>query len=119
MVGDCLFCKMAAGTVPVPKVYEDAEYLCIRDIRPQARIHLLVMPKEHVASLEAAFPDHGPARSEMVGRLFEIAARIARQQGLLPDGFRSVINTNSHGGQTVFHLHLHLLGGEPLGGAFA
>lgn len=105
---DCVFCKIAAGGIPAPKLYEDDSFFCIRDIRPQAKIHLLVMPKEHIHSLEQASP-------ELVGRLFETGVKVAQQQGLLPGGFRSIINTGRDGGQTVFHLHLHLLGGGALG----
>lgn len=116
---DCIFCKMADGSMKVPKVYENELFFCIRDIQPQAQTHLLVIPKEHIRSLETAFPEKGPNHSQLIGKLFETAAVVARQEGLLPAGFRSVINTNSNGGQTVFHLHLHLLGGEPLKGKFA
>lgn len=115
---DCLFCKIIAGQIPSPRVYEDEQFICIRDIRPQASKHFLVMPKKHVASLEAAFPESGQGESALIGQLFEVGTRIARKEGLLPRGFRSVINTNEHGGQTVFHIHLHLLGGEPLEESF-
>src|SRR4051812_42581006 len=112
---DCLFCKIVAGSIPSPRVYEDERFICIRDIRPQAPVHLLLLPKEHVESLETAFPASGPQRTELLGQLFEAAGRVAREQKLLPTGYRSVINTGEGGGQTVFHLHLHLLGGERLG----
>jgi histidine triad (HIT) family protein len=113
-MSDCLFCKIIRGEIPAPKLYEDENFVCIRDIRPQAKTHLLVMPKEHVASLEAAFPDEGESRATLVGKLFEAGTKVARQNGLLPGGFRAVINTNDDGGQTVFHLHLHILGGGAL-----
>jgi histidine triad (HIT) family protein len=116
---DCLFCKIAAGTIPAPKLYEDEEFYCIKDIQPQAAKHLLVIPKAHIASLDTAFPAEGPQRTDLIGRLFETGTRIARSQGLLPGGFRAVINTNRNGGQTVFHVHLHLLGGEELREDFA
>ncbi|HUP57191.1 MAG TPA: histidine triad nucleotide-binding protein [Bdellovibrionota bacterium] len=105
---DCVFCKIIAGKIPSPRVYEDERFICIRDIRPQAKVHLLVVPREHVVSLETA-------GSELVGAMFESARKIAFQEKLLPSGFRSVINTGVAGGQTVWHLHLHLLGGETLG----
>ena len=114
MSADCIFCKIIAGKIPSPKLYEDEEFICIRDVRPQAKTHLLVIPKEHVQSLETVYPEAGPSRSELVGRLFEVATRVARLTGLLPDGFRIVVNTNHGGGQTVFHLHIHLLGGTLL-----
>jgi histidine triad (HIT) family protein len=114
MSSSCIFCKIVRGEIPSPRVYEDERFIAIRDIRPQAKIHLLVLPKEHVASLDEAFPENGKSRAGLVGELFEVGARIARQHGLLPGGFRAVINTGREGGQTVFHLHLHLLGGEAL-----
>src|SRR4051794_26874267 len=113
---DCLFCKMIQGAIPVPKVYEDESFICIRDIQPQAKTHLLVIPKHHVSSLSDAFPEKGSGMDGMVGKLFETATRVARQEGLLPGGFRSVINTEKNAGQTVFHIHLHILGGEMLSG---
>jgi histidine triad (HIT) family protein len=113
-MSDCLFCKIAKGSIPTSMVYEDAEFVCFKDIRPQAKTHLLVMPREHVASLDTAFPEGGGSKAALIGRLLETSTKIARKQGLLPGGFRSVINTNRDGGQTVFHLHLHILGGEPL-----
>jgi histidine triad (HIT) family protein len=111
---DCLFCKIVRGEIPSPRVYEDERFICIRDIRPQAKIHLLVLPKKHVAGLDEAFPEKGPSQAELIGELFAAGAKVAHQQGLLPGGFRSVINTGRDGGQTVFHLHLHLMGGESL-----
>lgn len=113
---DCVFCKIIAGGIPSPKLYEDAEFICVRDIRPQAKTHLLVVPKEHIVSLESAFPaEGGSSKTALMGRLLEIGTTVARQQGLLPGGFRAVINTGRDGGQTVFHLHLHILGGAALG----
>jgi histidine triad (HIT) family protein len=117
--GDCVFCKVVEGEIPAPKLYEDQNFICVRDIRPQAPTHLLILPKEHITSLDAAFPEQGESRTELIGRLFETGVRVARQQGLLPGGFRSVINTGPDGGQTVFHIHLHLLGGATLNGDFA
>ncbi len=116
---DCVFCKIISGKIPASRLYEDEKFICIRDARPQAKTHLLVIPKEPIASLEEAFPEQGEGQSELVGKLFEVGTRIARQQGLLPGGFRSVLNTGLSGGQTVFHLHLHILGGESLRGQFA
>ena len=113
----CIFCKIIAGEIPSPRVYEDADFIAIRDIQPQARTHFLVLPKAHLASLDEAFPAAGGAPVPAISRLLEVATEIARGQGLLPGGFRAVINTGVQGGQTVFHLHLHLLAGE-LGGQF-
>ena len=115
---DCLFCKMISGAITVSKLYEDESYICIQDIHPQSKVHLLVIPKEHISSLAEVFPESLQANPALVGGLFKAAAQIAREQGLLPGGFRSVINTGGDAGQTVFHLHLHVLGGEPMKGRF-
>lgn len=116
---DCIFCKIAKGQIPAPRIYEDDQFFCIRDIQPQAKVHLLVIPRAHIESMATAFPATGKQMTEAIGKLFEVATRVARQEGLLPDGFRLVLNTNGHGGQTVYHLHLHVLGGQPLRGGFA
>ncbi len=115
---DCLFCKIIEGVIPASLVFQDEFFICIRDVYPQAKIHLLLIPKMHISSLDTAFPDGGESQYILVGKLFEAAAKVARLQGLLPGGFRSIINTEKNGGQTVFHLHLHLLGGELLGDQF-
>jgi len=109
MPDDCLFCRMASGAMPVDKVHEDDLVFAIRDINPQAPTHVLVVPREHVASLnEAADP-------ALVGRVALFAAEVARKEGIAERGYRTVFNTNADAGQTVFHLHLHLLGGRHLG----
>ena len=110
----CLFCKIIKNEIPSPRVYEDSKFICIRDIRPQAKTHLLVIPKDHIESLDAAFPENSTGKTELVGELLKIGTTVARKEGLLPAGFRSVINTGAGGGQTVFHIHLHLLGGGAL-----
>jgi histidine triad (HIT) family protein len=115
---NCLFCKIIDGKIPAAKIYEDSRFVCIRDIQPQAKAHFLVLPKHHLASLDAAFPESGDQHNQLIGDLFQVGTRIAREQGLLPGGFRSVINTGENGGQTVFHIHLHILGGERLKGSF-
>lgn len=107
MADDCLFCRMAAGAIPVDKVHEDDLVFAIRDINPQAPTHVLVMPRRHVPSAAALTEADGP----LLGRLFEVAGRIAREDGL-EDGWRMVANTGPDGGQTVPHLHLHVLGGR-------
>jgi histidine triad (HIT) family protein len=112
MSADCVFCKIIEGVIPAPRVYEDDKVICIRDIQPQAQVHLLVIPKAHARTLM-------DVDSEQIASLFGAAQKIVIAQGLLPGGFRSVINTDEDGGQSVFHLHLHLLGGERLGGHFA
>ena len=111
----CVFCKIIHGEIPSPRIYEDDSFICIRDIRPQAKTHLLVIPKEHVASLEDAYPPAGRDHHELVSGLLGMTVKIAREQKMLPHGFRTIINTGEGGGQTVPHLHLHLLGGEALG----
>jgi len=114
---DCIFCKIVDGKIPSKKIIEDERAIAIADIQPQAKKHFLVIPKKHVASLADAFSDDGAGR-ELVSDLFSLADRLAKQEGLLPGGFRSVINTHADSGQTVFHLHLHVLGGERLKGTF-
>lgn len=106
---NCLFCKIIAGAIPSSKVYEDEYCLAFNDISPQAPTHILVIPKEHFDSLDKAEERH----KQVVGHLMLTAAEIAREKGFAEDGYRVVVNTNSDGGQTVFHLHLHLLGGRP------
>ena len=104
---NCLFCRIAAGEIPSAKVYEDEEVLAFRDIDPQAPTHILVIPKAHYGSvLEAP--------NEAVARLIETAKTIAAQEGVAEDGFRLVINTGEAGGQSVPHLHVHLLGGRSM-----
>ncbi len=114
----CIFCKINRGEIPSTRVHESANFFAIVDIQPHAKKHFLVMPKEHVASLEDAFPLQGKHRTELVGELIETATLVAREQGLLPGGFRLVLNTGPDAGQTVFHIHAHVIGGEPLKGGF-
>ena len=107
MASDCLFCRMASGEIPVDKVHEDDLVFAIRDINPQAPTHVLVIPVAHVASAAELTAADGP----MLGRLFAVAAAIARDEGL-DGGFRLVTNIGPDGGQSVAHLHVHLLGGR-------
>lgn len=109
-MSDCLFCKIAAGEIPCTKVYEDDAVLAFRDINPQAPVHILVIPKAHAASSALDISEENAA---IVGRCFAAIAKIARQEGL-ENGFRVVNNCGVNGGQTVPHLHFHLLGGEKL-----
>ncbi len=118
MSGSCIFCKIVGGQIPSVREYEDENTIVIRDIHPQAKAHYLVIPKRHVDSIADAFEDDGVGR-EVAANLFSTANRFARKAGMWPEGFRSVINSGELGGQTVAHLHLHLLGGEKLGGSFA
>ncbi|HEX4309860.1 MAG TPA: histidine triad nucleotide-binding protein [Acidobacteriaceae bacterium] len=106
---DCLFCKIAAGAIPSKKVREDDAVLAFYDIEPKAPTHILVIPKKHIASLADAKPED----EALLGRLLLTIADIAREQGLA-DGYRVVISTGAEGGQTVDHLHVHLLGGRKM-----
>ena len=112
----CIFCKIIEGGIPSPRVHEDDRFIVIRDIQPQAKAHFLVIPKVHVKSLADVGASHS---SQVFSGLLETAVRVADSQGLSQQGYRTVINTREWGGQTVHHLHLHLLGGQPLRGGFA
>ena len=107
MAADCLFCKIVDGDIPVKRVFEDELCLAFPDINPQAPTHLLVIPKEHIPSLAQAVAEH----KELLGHLMAAAAELAGTQKL-DGGYRVVVNTGDDGGQTVHHLHLHLLGGR-------
>lgn len=106
----CLFCRVIAKEIPVDFVHEDDRSIVIRDINPQAPTHLLVIPLEHIESLdEASQKDEG-----LLGHLLRVGARVANAEGLGETGYRTVINTGAGAGQSVFHLHLHVLGGRPM-----
>jgi histidine triad (HIT) family protein len=107
---DCIFCKIVAGAIPAAKIFEDERAVAFRDINPQAPTHALVIPRAHVASLAEA----GEADEALLGHLLLVAARVARDEGLAESGYRTVINTGAGAGQTVFHIHVHLLGGRRL-----
>jgi histidine triad (HIT) family protein len=106
----CLFCKIVAGEIPSKRVYEDDELLAFEDIKPEAPLHVLVIPKRHIATLN----DVQTTDDQLVGAMTRRAAAIAKERGYDASGFRTVINTNSNAGQTVFHIHLHLLAGRRL-----
>ncbi len=110
MATDCIFCKIVAGTIPAKRLLDDPEVLAFADLNPQAPVHLLVIPKEHVASLAHSGQQHEPT----LGRLMAAAVALAREHGL-DRGYRLVVNTGRDGGQTVDHLHVHLLGGRGMG----
>ena len=110
-MSDCLFCRMVAGEVPCDKVYEDERVLAFRDIHPRADVHLLLIPNQHIASLDELDASH----DALVAYMLRLLPQLAREQGL-KDGFRTIINTGPAGGQVVFHLHMHLLGGASLPG---
>ncbi|MFC4160089.1 histidine triad nucleotide-binding protein [Chitinimonas lacunae] len=107
MSDNCLFCKIGRGEIPSNKVYEDDEVIAFHDIHPVADVHFLVVPKRHIESLLKVESADQP----LLGRLLTLAPELARQQGL-GEGFRTVINTGPKGGQSVFHLHLHVIGGH-------
>jgi histidine triad (HIT) family protein len=106
---DCLFCKIVAGTIPSTRVHEDEVVIAFRDIAPRAPTHILVIPRDHIASAADLTEADGP----LLGKLFAVTAQIARQEGIADAGYRIVSNVGRWGGQTVDHLHLHLLGGRP------
>jgi histidine triad (HIT) family protein len=105
----CLFCRIVRGEVPAQVVYETPDLVAIRDINPQAPVHVVIMPRQHVASLNDV---RDPT---IAGQLATAAATIAQREGYADRGYRTVVNTNGDGGQTVFHLHLHLLAGRRMG----
>lgn len=108
-MSNCLFCKIVAGEIPSTKVYEDEIVLAFRDIAPQAPTHILVIPKAHIASVAEINADN----SGVVAHIFEVIAKVAEAEGLV-DGYRVVSNCGDHAGQTVHHLHFHILGGRQL-----
>lgn len=110
-MSDCLFCKMANGAIPVKKVYEDDLLFAIEDINPVAPLHILIIPKKHLANALALSPED----DQLVGTVHRVAAELARERGVAEEGFRLVNNTNAGAGQSVFHIHFHLLAGRKLG----
>ena len=108
MADDCLFCRIVRKEIPAKIVAESDDCVAFRDLHPQAPTHVLVIPREHVASLNDA------TDAALIGRLALFAADIAKREGIADSGYRTVINTNADGGQTVFHVHLHLLGGRAM-----
>lgn len=109
-MSDCLFCKIASGEIPSKKAYEDDEFFAFHDISPQAPTHVLVIPKRHIVSLDDAAADD----QAMLGRLLLLCQRLARELGIA-GGYRVVNNCGAQAGQSVFHVHFHLLGGRPMG----
>lgn len=106
---DCIFCKIVDGKIPAERVFEDDVCVAFNDLSPQAPTHILLIPREHIDSLDKASPE----QKDTLGHLLLKAADVARDKGFAEDGYRVVINTNADGGQTVFHLHVHLLAGRP------
>lgn len=110
-MSDCLFCKIAAGEIPSDTVYEDDQVIVFKDLYPKADVHLLVIPREHVASLNEMDASH----DALMAHMMRLLPKLAKEHGL-DDGFRTIINTGPGGGQEIFHLHIHLLGGGRLPG---
>lgn len=106
----CLFCRIVSGEIPASKIYEDDEVLAFKDINPQAPLHVLIIPKTHIATLTDLAAEH----DALVGSMFRRAAAVAKERGYADRGFRTVFNTNREAGQSVFHIHLHLLAGRSL-----
>jgi histidine triad (HIT) family protein len=104
----CLFCKIVAGEIPAKRVHEDDQLLAFEDIKPEAPVHILVIPKRHIASLN----DAGVEDDATLGALLRRAASIAKDRGISETGYRTVVNCGSNAGQTVFHIHVHVLGGR-------
>ena len=107
---DCLFCKIAQQQIPATIIYQDEQVIAFRDIAPQAPVHALVIPRRHITTLN----DLQPADADLLGHMIITAQRIAVQDGIAETGFRLAMNCNSDGGQTVYHIHLHLLGGRAM-----
>jgi Diadenosine tetraphosphate (Ap4A) hydrolase and other HIT family hydrolases len=105
-MSDCIFCRLIAGEIPSRKVYEDDEVLAFHDIHPFARVHFMIIPKQHIASLAEC----GPGHERILGKMLALAPQLAKEQGL-DSGFKTLINTGRGGGQEVFHIHIHVFGG--------
>ena len=110
-MADCLFCKIIAKEIPTQFIYEDENVVAFRDINPAAPHHYLVLPREHIPTVNEALPEH----EVILGRLFSAAARIAKEQGFSERGYRCIVNCNADAGQVIFHLHMHLLAGKKMG----
>lgn len=105
MSADCIFCKIVNGSIPAKKIYEDDDVIAFNDINPSARVHFLIVPKLHIESLASCEDEH----QDLLGKMLLLAPKIAKEQGLT--GFKTLINTGKDGGQEVFHIHVHVLGG--------
>lgn len=109
-MNDCIFCKIIAGDIPSTNVFRDEKVTAFRDLNPAAPTHILIVPNKHIDSINMLEDDD----ESLIGHLFTTAKKIAAQEKIAENGYRLIINTNAHGGQTVFHIHLHLLGGAPM-----
>ena len=108
---ECLFCKIVKGEIPSTLVYQDEQVLAFRDINPVAPTHILVIPRKHILNINDVSTDD----EQLLGHMLTVVKPIAEQEGITESGYRLIINCNQHGGQEVYHLHLHLVGGRPLG----
>lgn len=111
MPDSCIFCKIASGEIPGKFVYQDDRVVAFEDINPQAPMHILIVPRKHIRTVL----DLTTADNEMIGHIFQVAGKIAHDKGFSEDGFRIAVNTNEAGGQDVWHIHFHLLGGRVMG----
>ena len=111
MEDNCLFCKIIKGDIPSSKVYEDEEVLAFRDINPAAPIHILLIPKKHIASLAEVKPEDG----ELIAKMHQVVNEIAEKEGFMNNGYRLIVNCGKDAGQEVMHLHFHILAGEKMG----
>jgi histidine triad (HIT) family protein len=109
-MSDCLFCRIVAGQIPAALVHQDETMIAVKDVNPQAPLHVLIIPRKHVATLNDLTPDD----DALVGAMFRRAAALAKDHGYHERGYRTVFNVNREAGQSVFHIHLHLLAGRPL-----
>jgi histidine triad (HIT) family protein len=109
-MSDCIFCKIIKGEIPSTNVFRDEQVTAFRDLNPAAPTHILLVPNKHIDSINTLTNDD----EQLMGHLFTAAKQIAAQEGIAEGGYRLIINTNAHAGQTVFHIHLHLLGGAPM-----
>jgi len=108
---DCLFCRIAKGEIPAELIRSDADVVAFRDMSPQAPTHILIIPTKHISSVNELAPDD----VDLMGKLFLVAKELAEEEGIAEGGYRMVVNAGADAGQTVFHIHLHLLGGRGLG----
>lgn len=109
-MSDCIFCKIIKGEIPSTNVYQDEHVTAFRDINPAAPTHILIVPNKHIESVNFIITDDEP----LIGKLFAVAKQLAEKEGVSESGYRLVVNTGAEAGQTVFHLHMHLLGGRPM-----
>lgn len=107
-MNQCSFCRIIAGEAPSAQLFQDERLTAFRDIHPVAPTHILIVPNRHIASLNEAAPED----ERLLGSMFTLARRLAQQEGIAEDGYRLIVNTGWHGGQTIYHLHMHLIGGQ-------